>query len=71
MDRPAVCCEVQVVNAFPNLENYSEFWPVNDMIMMRLKYTSGHARQKEAGMAMGKSKRHTPKVSLFHSKSQH
>ncbi|KAG2092397.1 hypothetical protein BD769DRAFT_1679124 [Suillus cothurnatus] len=51
----------KAVDAFPNLENYSEFWPVNDMIMMRLKYTSGHARQKETRMAMGKSKRHTPK----------
>ncbi|KAG2109489.1 hypothetical protein BD769DRAFT_1674864 [Suillus cothurnatus] len=52
----------KAVDAFPNLENYSEFWPVNDVIMMRLKYTSGRARQKEAGMAMGKSKRHTPKA---------
>ncbi|KAG2134999.1 hypothetical protein BD769DRAFT_1664948 [Suillus cothurnatus] len=51
----------KAVDAFPDLENYSEFWPVNDMIMMRLKYTLGRARQKEAGMTMGKSKRHTPK----------
>ncbi|KAG2084193.1 uncharacterized protein F5147DRAFT_782614 [Suillus discolor] len=53
----------KAVDAFPDLENYSEFWPVNDMIMMRLKYTSGRARQKEAGMVTGKSKKHTPKKS--------
>ncbi|KAG1890843.1 hypothetical protein F4604DRAFT_1913657 [Suillus subluteus] len=49
------------VDAFPDLENYSEFWPVNDIIMMRLKYTSGRARQKEAGMAMGKSNSNSKK----------
>ncbi|KAG2100708.1 uncharacterized protein F5147DRAFT_655496 [Suillus discolor] len=46
----------KAVNAFPHLENYSGFWPLNDMIMMHLKYMSGHARQKEARMAVGKSK---------------
>ncbi|KAG1833608.1 hypothetical protein DFJ58DRAFT_736046 [Suillus subalutaceus] len=29
---------------FPDLENYSNLWLVNNMIMTRLKYTSGHAR---------------------------
>ncbi|KAG2050198.1 hypothetical protein BDR06DRAFT_974716 [Suillus hirtellus] len=53
----------KAVDTFPDLENYSKFWPVNDVIMMRLKYTSGHARQKEAGMVTGKSKKHTPKKS--------
>ncbi|KAG1836202.1 hypothetical protein DFJ58DRAFT_735128 [Suillus subalutaceus] len=58
---PKAYSKFKAVNAFPNLENYSKFWPVDDMIMMRLKYTLGRARQKEAGMAMGKSKKHTPK----------
>ncbi|KAG2052995.1 hypothetical protein BDR06DRAFT_1009108 [Suillus hirtellus] len=55
----------KAVDAFPNLDNYSSCWLVNDIIMMRLKYTSGRARQKEAGMALGKSKRktHTSPVS--------
>lgn len=46
----------QAVNAFPDLENYSGYWPLNDMIMMRLKYTSGRARQKEAKLGAGKTK---------------
>ncbi|KAG2739034.1 hypothetical protein P692DRAFT_20882132 [Suillus brevipes Sb2] len=49
----------KAIDAFPDLDNYSEFWPVNDMIMMRLKYTSGRARQKDVEMAAGKSKKHT------------
>ncbi|KAF8449203.1 hypothetical protein L210DRAFT_933952 [Boletus edulis BED1] len=40
--------------AFPNLENYSNVWPVNDMIMMRLKYTSSRARRCEIKAAAGK-----------------
>jgi hypothetical protein len=47
----------QAVNAFLDLDNYSDFWPLNDIIMMHLKYTSGHARQKQARMVMGKSKK--------------
>jgi hypothetical protein len=54
----------QAVDAFPDLENYSGYWPLNDMIMMRLKYTSGRARQKEAKMAVGKTKTKTKKDSL-------
>ncbi|KAG1720461.1 uncharacterized protein EDB91DRAFT_1088837 [Suillus paluster] len=46
----------KAVNAFLDLENYSGFWPLNNMIMMRLKYTSGRARQKEAKMAVGKTR---------------
>ncbi|KAG2742396.1 hypothetical protein P692DRAFT_20748571, partial [Suillus brevipes Sb2] len=61
----------QAINAFPNLDNYSKFWPVNDMIMMHLKYMSGHARQKEVGMAAGKNKKHTFKVSPPNSTKVH
>ncbi|KAG2339630.1 hypothetical protein BDR05DRAFT_1003139 [Suillus weaverae] len=50
------CVHDKVVDAFPDLDNYSGFWLVNDMIMMWLKYTSGRARQKEVGMATGKSR---------------
>ncbi|KAG1880914.1 hypothetical protein F4604DRAFT_1922539 [Suillus subluteus] len=55
----------KAVDAFPDLENYEGFWPLNDMIMMRLKYTSGCARQKKARMVLGKSKtkKNTSKVS--------
>ncbi|KAG1732544.1 hypothetical protein EDD22DRAFT_973818 [Suillus occidentalis] len=55
----------KAADAFPDLENYEGFWPLNDMIMMRLKYTSGRARQKKARMVVGKSKskKNTSKVS--------
>ncbi|KAI6013118.1 hypothetical protein BKA83DRAFT_4130581 [Pisolithus microcarpus] len=43
--------------AFPDLENYSNCWPVTDMVMMRLKYTSSRARRREVEMAAGKCKR--------------
>ncbi|KAG6369655.1 hypothetical protein JVT61DRAFT_14154 [Boletus reticuloceps] len=43
--------------AFPDLENYSNVWPVNDMIMMRLKYTSSRARRCEIKAAAGKGMR--------------
>ncbi|KIK33353.1 hypothetical protein CY34DRAFT_99740, partial [Suillus luteus UH-Slu-Lm8-n1] len=46
----------KAVDAFPDLENYSGYWPLNDMIMMRLKYTSGRARQKESKLGAGKTK---------------
>ncbi|KAG2075619.1 hypothetical protein BDR04DRAFT_1149954 [Suillus decipiens] len=49
----------KAVDAFPDLENYSGYWLLNDMIMMHLKYTLGHARQKEAKEAklgVGKTK---------------
>ncbi|KAG2342306.1 hypothetical protein BDR05DRAFT_1000944 [Suillus weaverae] len=46
----------KALNSFPDLENYSNLWPVNDIIMTRLKYTSGRARRKEGEMAVGKSK---------------
>ncbi|KAG1724416.1 hypothetical protein EDB19DRAFT_1915556 [Suillus lakei] len=32
------------LNNFPDLDNYNNLWPVNDLIMTRLKYMSGHAR---------------------------
>ncbi|KAG1848865.1 hypothetical protein F4604DRAFT_1687572 [Suillus subluteus] len=51
----------KAVDAFPDLENYRDFWPLNDMIMMHLKYTSGRARQTQAMMAAGKSKSKTKK----------
>ncbi|KAI6010355.1 hypothetical protein EDC04DRAFT_2905949 [Pisolithus marmoratus] len=50
-----VVCE-KATDAFPNLENYSNCWPATDMIMMRLKYTSSHARQQEIEMAAGTGK---------------
>ncbi|KAI6031056.1 hypothetical protein PISMIDRAFT_6494 [Pisolithus microcarpus 441] len=40
--------------AFPDLENYTHVWPVSDMIMMHLKYTSSRARRREVEMAAGK-----------------
>ncbi|KAG1906101.1 uncharacterized protein F5891DRAFT_1182290 [Suillus fuscotomentosus] len=46
----------KAVDAFLDLDNYSGFWLLNDIIMMHLKYTSGRARQKEVRMAAGKSK---------------
>lgn len=54
----------QAVDAFLDLENYRDFWPLNDMIMMHLKYTSGRARQTQAKMAVGKSKSKCKKDSL-------
>ncbi|KAI6138145.1 hypothetical protein EDD17DRAFT_1771032 [Pisolithus thermaeus] len=41
--------------AFPDLENYSNCWPVTDMVMMRLKYTSSRARRWEIEIAAGKA----------------
>ncbi|KAG2059881.1 hypothetical protein BDR06DRAFT_1002952 [Suillus hirtellus] len=46
----------KVLDNFPDLNDYSSLWPVNDMIMTCLKYTSGHTRQKVGEMAAGKSK---------------
>ncbi|KAG1726549.1 uncharacterized protein EDB91DRAFT_1086768, partial [Suillus paluster] len=50
---------------FPDLDNYNNLWPVNDLIMTRLKYTSGRARRKVGEMAVGKSK---SKARNWHSK---
>ncbi|KAG2361722.1 hypothetical protein BDR07DRAFT_1485604 [Suillus spraguei] len=49
-----IMCD-KAVNTFPDLENYSGYWPLNDMIMIHLKYTLGHARQKEAKFGVGKT----------------
>ncbi|KAI6162922.1 hypothetical protein EDD17DRAFT_1756951 [Pisolithus thermaeus] len=61
-----VICE-KAMDAFPDLENYSNCWPVTDMIMMRLKYTSSRARRQEiemaAGKGMGKGKKTRSSVS--------
>ncbi|KAI6146003.1 hypothetical protein BKA82DRAFT_33601 [Pisolithus tinctorius] len=46
----------KAVAAFPDLDNYANAWPVSDMIMMRLKYTSSRARRQEVEMAAGKTK---------------
>ncbi|KAG1875738.1 hypothetical protein F4604DRAFT_1680626 [Suillus subluteus] len=46
----------QALNDFPDLENYSNLWPVNDLIMTRLKYTSSRARRKEGEMSVGKKR---------------
>lgn len=43
----------QAVGEFPDLENYSNLWPIDDMILTRLKYTSRHARQKEEMTIVG------------------
>ena len=40
--------------AFPDLENYSGAWPVTDIIMMCLKYTSSRAQRREIEMAAGR-----------------
>ncbi|KAG1842411.1 hypothetical protein DFJ58DRAFT_732087 [Suillus subalutaceus] len=45
---------LKAANEFPELEKYTNLWPVNDMIMSHLKYTSGRARQKLVEMAAGK-----------------
>ncbi|KIJ59116.1 hypothetical protein HYDPIDRAFT_33512 [Hydnomerulius pinastri MD-312] len=47
----------KVMDAFPDLENYSNGWPVTDMIMMYLKYTSSRTRRQELEMAAGKGKK--------------
>ncbi|KAF8550533.1 hypothetical protein OG21DRAFT_1468594 [Imleria badia] len=52
--------------AFPDLENYSKAWPVSDIIMMRLKYTSSRARQRRAiDIAAGKCNYTCSSVSLY------
>ncbi|KAG2106842.1 hypothetical protein BD769DRAFT_1393097 [Suillus cothurnatus] len=51
---PKAYTKSKAVDTFPDLDNYSGCWPVNDIIMMHLKYMLGHARQKEAGMTLGK-----------------
>ncbi|KAG1892292.1 hypothetical protein F4604DRAFT_1672344 [Suillus subluteus] len=55
---PAVLQTVRnkALDEFPDLENYSNLWPVNDMMMTHLKYTSSRARQKDGEMALGKSR---------------
>jgi hypothetical protein len=47
----------QAKDKFPDIENYSNCWPVNDLIMMHLKYALSHARRLELEMAAGKSKK--------------
>ncbi|KAG1770579.1 hypothetical protein EV702DRAFT_1202350 [Suillus placidus] len=47
---------IKAVCEFPELGKYDNLWPVNDIIMSRLKYTSGHARRKLVEMAAGKMK---------------
>ncbi|KAI6103789.1 hypothetical protein EDD16DRAFT_1524991 [Pisolithus croceorrhizus] len=37
----------KAVDKFPDLKDYSNCWPVNDIIMMQLKYMSSCARQQE------------------------
>ncbi|KAG2053386.1 hypothetical protein BDR06DRAFT_1008779 [Suillus hirtellus] len=34
----------KALDNFPDLDNYTNLWPVNDLIMTHLKYTSGRAR---------------------------
>ncbi|KAI6095614.1 hypothetical protein EDD16DRAFT_1719419 [Pisolithus croceorrhizus] len=47
----------KAIDKFPDLEDYSNCWPVNDMIMMRLKYTSSRARRQETEMTVSKKKK--------------
>ncbi|KAI6159042.1 hypothetical protein EDD17DRAFT_1762976 [Pisolithus thermaeus] len=47
----------KAVDKFPDLEDYSNCWPVNDIIMMQLKYTSSRARWQETEMAASKKKK--------------
>ena len=48
---------VKAIAKFPDLENYARCWPVTDLVMMRLKYTSSRARRQEMEMAAGKAKK--------------
>lgn len=36
----------QAVRAFPDLEGYAGYWPVTDVIKLRLKYLGQKARRK-------------------------
>ncbi|KAG2342969.1 hypothetical protein BDR05DRAFT_1000286 [Suillus weaverae] len=40
---------------FPDLQNYVNLWPIDDIILTRLKYTSRHARQKEEAILVGQN----------------
>ncbi|KAF8530152.1 hypothetical protein BU17DRAFT_59924 [Hysterangium stoloniferum] len=40
---------------FPELDNYVNCWPVDDMIKMQLKYTSSRARLKELKKVTGRN----------------
>ncbi|KAG1738161.1 uncharacterized protein EDB91DRAFT_1249483 [Suillus paluster] len=42
----------KAIDKFPDLENYSDLWPVNDIILTRLKYMSRHVMQKEQEMTV-------------------
>lgn len=43
----------KAVDKFPELKNHQNCWPVTDIIMMRLKYTSSRAQRQEMMMAAG------------------
>ncbi|KAG1849450.1 hypothetical protein DFJ58DRAFT_729531 [Suillus subalutaceus] len=60
---PAVLQTVhnKALDEFPDLKNYSNLWPVNDMMMTRLKYMSSHTRRKDGEMALGKSRSRSTK----------
>ncbi|KAI6117066.1 hypothetical protein EDD16DRAFT_1520257 [Pisolithus croceorrhizus] len=47
----------KAVDKFLDLEDYSNCWPVNDIIMMQLKYTSSCTRWQETEMAASKKKK--------------
>ncbi|KAI9462190.1 hypothetical protein HD554DRAFT_2041183 [Boletus coccyginus] len=51
-----VICD-RAMGAFPDLDNFSNCWPVTDLIIMHLKYTSSCARWHELEFAAGKAKR--------------
>ncbi|KIJ64129.1 hypothetical protein HYDPIDRAFT_29013 [Hydnomerulius pinastri MD-312] len=54
----------KVTDAFPDLEQYSNCWPVNNMIMMHLKYTSSRAQRQELELAAGKGKKPAGRASV-------
>ncbi|KAI6137768.1 hypothetical protein BKA82DRAFT_4022803 [Pisolithus tinctorius] len=64
-----VICQ-KAVDKFLDLEVYSNYWIVNDMIMMRLKYTSSCARQQESELATSKGKKIKTTVHNFFSLEQ-
>ena len=43
----------QAAGEFPDLQNYVNLWPIDDVILTRLKYTSRRARQKEEAILAG------------------
>ena len=45
----------QAINAFPQLINYENCWPVNDLMLLHLKNTSRHERLKLKKLVVAKA----------------